>query len=55
MEILGRVGFEDVRVTHGYNSCRGTSKANVAGKFGVAGINVFGRKGARARSRRVIG
>ena len=48
MDILGQLGFEDVRITHRYDSFRGTSKENVAGKFGVVGINVFGRKGARA-------
>ena len=52
MDILGRLGFEDVRITHRYDSFRGTSKENVAGKFGVAGINVFGRKGYAKNDRK---
>jgi hypothetical protein len=37
-----------VRVTHRYDSFKGTSKERTAIKYGVSGVNVFARKGARA-------
>jgi hypothetical protein len=44
MNVLGSIGFVDVTVRERFDPFRGTSKENVARKFGVAGVNVFGRK-----------
>ena len=37
-----------MRITNRYDPFRGTSKEKTARKFGVAGVNVFARKGERA-------
>jgi hypothetical protein len=44
IEVLRRVGFVDVALPERFDPFRGTSKENVARKFGVAGVNVFARK-----------
>lgn len=46
MSVLVGLGFEDVRVTRYFDSFGGTSKENVAKKFGVRGMNLFARKPA---------
>jgi hypothetical protein len=43
-DVLGSIGFVDVAVRERFDSFRGTTKENVARKFGVAGVNVFARK-----------
>jgi hypothetical protein len=37
-----------VKVTHRYDSFKGTSKERIARKFGVTGVNVFARRSAQA-------
>jgi hypothetical protein len=44
VEIIGQVGFRDVRVTQRFDSFAGTSKENVAKKFAVRGVNIFARR-----------
>ncbi len=44
MSVLARAGLEAVRVTQHFDCFRATSKEKVARKFGVHGVNVFGRK-----------
>ena len=39
-----RLGFEAVGVVERFDSFLGTSKENIARKFGVRGANVFARK-----------
>jgi hypothetical protein len=41
---LNRIGFRDVAVRERFDPIRGTTKENVARKFGVIGVNVFARK-----------
>jgi hypothetical protein len=41
---LTQIGFLDVAVCERFDAFRGTSKENVARKFGVVGVNVFARK-----------
>ncbi len=38
------VGFSEMKITDRFDCFRGTSKENVARKFGVHGVNVFARK-----------
>ncbi len=38
--MLEHVGFENVKVTHRYDTFDGTSKVHIARKFGVTGINI---------------
>ena len=47
MKLLERLGFEAVGVVARFDSFRGTSKENIARKFGVRGANVFARKKSR--------
>ena len=42
--MLAVVGFSEVKITERFDCFRGTSKENVARKFGVHGVNVFARK-----------
>jgi hypothetical protein len=42
------VGLGEVRITNRYDPFRGTSKEKTARKYGVAGVNVFARKGKQA-------
>jgi hypothetical protein len=44
ISLLAAVGFSDVKITDRFDCFRGTSKENVARKFGVHGVNVFARK-----------
>ncbi len=44
MYLLTTAGFWEVKITDRFDCFRGTSKENVARKFGVHGVNVFGRK-----------
>jgi len=46
VEALGSAGLSDVRVDRSFDCFRGTSKENVASKYGVRGVNVYGRKRA---------
>ncbi len=40
------LGFEEVRAVRYFDSFRGTSKENIARKFGIRGVNFFARKPA---------
>jgi hypothetical protein len=44
IEGLGRVGLGEARITHYFDCFRGTSKENIARKYGVQGVNAFARK-----------
>lgn len=44
MSLLTAAGFSDVKITDRFDCFGGTSKENVARKFGVHGVNVFARK-----------
>lgn len=44
MDVLGRTGFVDVKVTAHFDCFRATSKEKVARKYGVEGANVLGRR-----------
>ena len=44
MQLLGRLGFETVAVVARFDCFRGTSKENIARKFGVRGANIYARK-----------
>jgi hypothetical protein len=44
IEVLGRVGFVDVELRERFDAFRGTSKEEIARKFGVMGVNVFAKK-----------
>jgi hypothetical protein len=44
IDALGSIGFVSVAVRDRFDPFRGTSKESVARKFGVLGVNVFGRK-----------
>ena len=44
MSVLTRAGLEAVQVTQHFDCFRATSKEKTARKFGVHGVNVFGRK-----------
>ena len=41
MEVIGRAGFDAVKVRARFDAFGGTSKERVARKFGVQGANVF--------------
>jgi hypothetical protein len=41
---LQTAGFEDVRITHRYDTFGGTSKEGTARKYGVEGVDVHARK-----------
>jgi len=41
--VLEDLGFEDVAVTRRFDTFNGTSKAHIARKFGVVGVNLFAR------------
>jgi hypothetical protein len=45
---VARVGFAEVSIQKRFDAFRGTSKENVAKKFGVRGVNLFARKPGRA-------
>lgn len=44
MQVLGQVGLREVQVTKRFDCFKGTSKEATARKYGVRGVNVFGRK-----------
>jgi len=44
VDILGRIGFDDVRVAERFDAFAGTSKEGTTRRFGVAGINVFAQR-----------
>jgi hypothetical protein len=41
--LLKDLGYQEIRVTRRFDSFSGTSKAHIAQKFGVVGVNVFAR------------
>ncbi len=44
IEAMSEAGFQDARVCHFFDSFQGTSKENVARKFGVQGANFIAYK-----------
>jgi hypothetical protein len=46
IDVLGAVGFTDVRVTESFDPFLGTSKEKTARHFGVQGVNVAAVKPA---------
>ena len=44
IEALQRIGFQNVRVCHFFNSFSGTTKEGVARKYGVQGANFIAYK-----------
>lgn len=42
--MLAQVGLGEARITHRYDTFRGTSKESTARKFGVHGGNAFARR-----------
>ncbi len=40
---LSQIGLEDVLITASFDCFRATSKERTARKYGVHGVNVFGR------------
>jgi peroxiredoxin len=47
--VLQDLGFEDVAVTRHFDTFNGTSKAHIARKFGVVGVNLFARAPQRVQ------
>ena len=46
MDVLQRTGFVDVAIVQRFDCFVGTSKENIARKYGVRGVNVLARKPA---------
>jgi hypothetical protein len=44
VDVLNRLGFEDVRIVERFDCFRATTKEATARKYGVHGANIFGRK-----------
>jgi hypothetical protein len=44
IDVLIRLGFEDVRILERFDCFRATSKENTARKYGVHGANNFARQ-----------
>jgi len=44
IDVLNRLGFEDVSIVERFDCFRATSKEPTARKYGVHGANVFARK-----------
>ncbi|MEE8575396.1 MAG: hypothetical protein V3T30_08290 [Thermodesulfobacteriota bacterium] len=44
IDVLKKLGLEDVKIVRRFDCFRSTSKEGVARKFGVHGANVFARK-----------
>ena len=44
VEVLGRVGFTDVRIVKRFDCFKDTSKERIARKYGVRGANVIARR-----------
>jgi hypothetical protein len=42
--VLSRAGFQEVAIVERFDPFRATTKEKTARKYGVMGINVFGRK-----------
>ena len=44
IDVLNRLGFEEVCILERFDSFRTTSKEATASKYGVHGANIFARK-----------
>ncbi len=44
VEVLNRLGLEDVCIVERFDCFRATTKEATARKYGVHGANIFGRK-----------
>jgi len=47
IDVLNRLGFEEVSVLERFDCFRATSKEGTARKYGVHGANIFARKPGR--------
>ena len=44
IELLGRIGFQNLELRERFDPFRGTSKEKIARQFGVMGVNVYAQR-----------